>query len=139
MMRQRTPRDDTQSIDLSPLIDCVFLLLIFFMVTATFNKDMSLDINRPAATSATPASSKAIRIYIDDNGAIWLAGERVRPWMIQARLDHLLDASTSKAVLVVADGSISASRLIKVVDQARLAGAQVAVAPRRETGGSPGA
>lgn len=134
MMRQRPPRDDTQSIDLSPLIDCVFLLLIFFMVTASFTQDMSLQIDRPSAESATPASSEAIRLYIDASGDTYLNGEPVRTWMIQPRLGDLLEASTSNTVLVITDKTVSADRLIKVVDQARLAGAEVAVATRQEAG-----
>ena len=62
-MRYREKKEDMQDINISPLIDMVFILLIFFMVSTTFVKDMKLDLDRPAAASATTASTKAIRIH----------------------------------------------------------------------------
>ena len=56
-MRYRERKDTTQDINISPLIDMVFILLIFFMVSTTFVKDMKLDLNRPAASTATAAST----------------------------------------------------------------------------------
>jgi len=136
MMRQRAQRDDQQSIDISPLIDMVFILLIFFMVSTTFVKDMDLDIDRPTAKSAEPSSTKSIRLYIDSSGDTYLDGDPIRTWMIQSRLRDLLSASTSDTVLVVTDDSVTAKRLVEVVDQARLAGATVGVATREEAGSS---
>lgn len=133
--RQRE-RAEQQGIDISPLVDCVFLLLIFFMVTTTFVKDMQLDINRPAATSAVQTSPEAIRLYVDASGATYLDGQPVQTWVIQSRLKDLLEISANQSVLVVADGAVPARKLVDVVDQARLAGAaNVAVATEAEAGG----
>ncbi|MEJ2533896.1 MAG: biopolymer transporter ExbD, partial [Gammaproteobacteria bacterium] len=82
-MRYRERKDTTQDINISPLIDMVFILLIFFMVSTTFVKDMKVDLNRPAASTATTASTKAIRFYIDNLGEIYLDGEPGRVWVIQ--------------------------------------------------------
>jgi len=134
-MRYRERKDTTQDINISPLIDMVFILLIFFMVSTTFVKDMKLDLNRPAAASATTASTKAIRLYIDNAGDIFLDGEPVRVWVIQSRIRDLLAGSTGKSVLVVTDDGVPAGRLVEVVDQARLAGAtDVGVATVEEAG-----
>jgi biopolymer transport protein ExbD len=134
-MRYRERKDTTQDINISPLIDMVFILLIFFMVSTTFVKDMKLDLNRPAASTATTASTKAIRIYIDNLGEIYLDGEPVRVWVIQSRIRDLLAGSTGKSVLVVTDDGVPAGRLVEVVDQARLAGAEdVGVATVEEAG-----
>lgn len=134
-MRYREKKEQTQDIDISPLIDMVFILLIFFMVSTTFVKDMNIDINRPKASSATVASTKAIRVYIDQSGETYVDGEPVRSWVIQSRLRDLLKVSTEKMVLVVTDDAVPASRLVEVVDQCRLAGAeQVGVATRKEAG-----
>lgn len=117
-------RDSTQQeINISPLIDIVFILLIFFMVSATFVKDYDLDINRPKASSATPSSTKAIRIHIDSSGDVFIDGKPVRTWVIQNYVREKLDASSDSTVLVVADEGVSAGKLIEVVDQARMAGA----------------
>jgi len=134
-MRYRERKEVIQDINISPLIDMVFILLIFFMVSTTFVKDMKLDLDRPAASTATTASTKAIRLYIDNAGEIFLDGEPVRVWVIQSRIRDLLAASTGKSVLVVTDDGVPAGRLVEVVDQARLAGAtDVGVATVEEAG-----
>lgn len=134
-MRYRERKEAIQDINISPLIDMVFILLIFFMVSTTFVKDMKLDLDRPAASTATTASTEAIRLYIDNAGEIFLDGEPVRVWVIQSRIRDLLAASTGKSVLVVTDDGVPAGRLVEVVDQARLAGAtDVGVATVEEAG-----
>jgi biopolymer transport protein ExbD len=134
-MRYRAKKEDLQAIDITPMIDMVFILLIFFMVSTTFVKDMKLDLDRPAASSAVTASTKAIRLYIDSNGDTFLDGEPVQVWVIQSRLRDQLKTMTSKAVLVVTDDGVPAGKLVEVVDQARLAGAtDVGVATVEEAG-----
>jgi biopolymer transport protein ExbD len=135
MRRHARPKPDS-GIDVSPLIDMVFILLIFFMVTTTFVKDAKVEIERPSAQSATSASSKSLRVSIDAGGAVYLDGVEVKPWMLQSRVRDLLRAATEKTVLVVTDRRVVAERLIEVVDQLRLAGAtDVGVATIREAGG----
>ncbi|WMJ08123.1 MULTISPECIES: biopolymer transporter ExbD [unclassified Nitrosomonas] len=135
MMRNNEPAEAETTIDMAPLIDIVFILLIFFMVTTTFVKDMKLDLERPKANSAVAASSKAIRLFIDRNGDTYVDGEAVRLWLIQSKLRDLLSTSSNKIVLVVTDEGVPAGRLVEVVDQARLAGAEsVGVATRKEAG-----
>lgn len=136
-MRYRERNEVQEEINLSPLIDMVFILLIFFMVSATFVKDMDLDINRPKASSATPSDSKAIRVYIDHEGQTYVDGKAARVWTIQARVRDLLSVSSGSTVLVVTDGAVAANKLIEVVDQCRLAGARdVGVVTESEAGGS---
>ena len=77
-MRYKQRGSTEQEINISPLIDIVFILLIFFMVSATFVKDYDLDINRPKASSATTSSSKAIRVHIDSGGDVFIDGQPVR-------------------------------------------------------------
>ncbi|WP_199170144.1 biopolymer transporter ExbD [Hydrogenovibrio sp. SC-1] len=124
MIRYKKRQSQDQSIDMSPLIDMVFILLIFFMVSATFVKDMDLEINRPKATSSSPSSTKAVRVYIDTNGDTYLDNQPVRTWVIQSKLRDMLRTSTESAVLVVTDEGVPARKLIEVVDQCRLAGAE---------------
>ncbi len=132
--RQRTSGVQ-DNIDISPLIDMVFILLIFFMVSTTFVKDMDLDITRPSAASANPASTKAVRVYIDANGDTYIEGQPVRPWVIQSRVRDLIKGSTTDQILVVTDESVPAKKLIEVVDQCRLGGAKdVGVATENESG-----
>jgi len=121
ILRPRKKRSG--EIDISPLIDVVFILLIFFMVSTTFVKDAQVDIERPSARSGTRASTKAMRIHLDHSGQVYVDDTPVKPWMVQSRVrDHLRDGAEG-TVLVIADRRVQAEKLIEVVDQCRLAGA----------------
>ena len=134
-MRFRPKKQDVDNIDVSPLIDMVFILLIFFMVTTTFVKDMKLDLNRPSAASASLSDAKVIRVYIDNSSEIYIDNQAVKVWAIQSKLRDLLRTSTDKAVLVVTDTDIPVSSLIDVIDECKLSGAKdVAVSTTKELG-----
>jgi len=135
MLRRRIRENSDQLVDLTPMIDMTFILLIFFMVSTTFTKDMKIDINRPGAQTQTVASTKAVRLYIDKQGETYLEGEPIRTWVIQSRVRDLLKGMTQKSVLVVTDAQVPSQKLIDVVDAARLAGAEdVGVATVAEAG-----
>jgi biopolymer transport protein ExbD len=123
MRRVRVAHQDPH-IDVVPLIDCILVLLIFFMVTTTFAKDAELQIERPGAQSATPASEKALRVFIDRSLNVYVNEAPVRPWMLQSRVRDALGQAGDKTVLVVTDRRVPADKLIEVVDQCRLAGAK---------------
>ena len=123
-MRRHRPEHRDPHIDVVPLIDCILVLLIFFMVTTTFAKDAELELERPGAKSATPASSKALRVFIDRSASLYVDESPVRPWMLQSRVRDALSRSGDKTVLVVTDRRVPAEKLVEVVDQCRLAGAK---------------
>ena len=134
-MRRR--KEKNADIDISPLIDMVFILLIFFMVSTTFVKDAKVEIKRPSAGSATSASTKSLRVSIDRQGAIYLDGQPTKPWMLQSKVRDAFRGGADKTVLVIADRRVPVERLVEVVDQLRLAGAaDVAVATDKEWGGA---
>ncbi len=134
MGRKRRAPEET-GVDISPLIDMVFILLIFFMVTTTFVKDAQVELNRPSAASATPASTKAIRVTLDRRGELYVSGRPVRPWMLQSTVRDMLRGADDRPILVVTDEAVQAQKLLNVIDQCRLAGAKdVAVATEREAG-----
>ncbi len=121
--RQHVPHSDPH-IDVVPLIDCILVLLIFFMVTTTFAKDAELQIERPGAQSASPANTRALRVFIDRTAAVYIDETPVRPWMVQSRVRDALSRSGEKTVLVVSDRRVTAEKLVEVVDQCRLGGAR---------------
>lgn len=124
-----------ENVDVSPLIDMVFILLIFFMVSTTFIKDMQIDLNRPGAASSRPASSKSIRVFIDNSEKIYVDGQPVRPWVLQSKIREMVANQNSQSVLVVTDKKVSAEKLVDVVDQCRLAGVKdIGVATEAEVG-----
>jgi biopolymer transport protein ExbD len=135
-MRYRNTQQEEATVDISPLIDMVFILLIFFMVTTTFVKDMKLELDRPSAASASNASTKAIRVFIDQYGEVYVDNQPVRVYSLQSKLRDMLRISTEKSVLVVTDENVAAKLVLEVVDQTRLAGAtDVGVATEQESGG----
>ena len=139
MRRFRNSESERSDLDILPLIDVVFILLIFFMVSTTFIKDAQLELERPAAQSATTASTKAVRVSIDRSGDVYLGDTPVRLWMLQSRVREALRASTDSSVLVVADRGTPTEQLIEVVDQCRLGGAgSVGVMTDRESGALQG-
>lgn len=134
-MKLRRKKTVQQGIDISPLIDMVFILLIFFMVSTTFNKDMQLDITRPGASTATIASTKSVKIYIDSNKDVYVDEQLTKPWVVQSRIRDLLRDDKTKPVLVITDKGVPSETLIEVVDQARLGGASdVGVSTDQEAG-----
>ena len=127
--------DNPTDVDVSPLIDMVFILLIFFMVTTTFVKDMKLDINRPSASSASKSDSKVVRVYIDNTGEVYIDNQPVKVWAIQSKVRDMLKTATDKSVLVITDDGIPVNKLIDVVDECRMSGAKdVAVSTTKEMG-----
>jgi biopolymer transport protein ExbD len=81
------------------------------------------------------ASTKAIKVYVDKQGQAYLDGEPVQVWVIQSRLRDLLKTQSQKSVLVVTDEAVPSGKLVEVVDQARLAGAEdIGVATGAEAG-----
>ncbi|KZY47767.1 MULTISPECIES: biopolymer transporter ExbD [unclassified Oleiphilus] len=133
-MRYRQETEEEGQIDISPLIDMVFILLIFFMVTTTFVKDMKLDLDRPSASSAAAASTKATRVFIDKLGDVYVDNQPVRIYSLQSKLRDMLRVSTDKSVLVVTDENVPAKLVLEVIDQCKLSGAtDVGVATEQES------
>ncbi|MBN1696340.1 MAG: biopolymer transporter ExbD [Spirochaetales bacterium] len=116
-------KHEPQDLNISPLIDMVFLLIIFFAVSSTFVKDMKIDINRPQAKNSVLASTKSVRIYLDRDGVPYMNDQPVKMWMLQSMVREAMDTSTSRSVLVVADRLTATEKLVEVVDQAKLGGA----------------
>jgi len=134
-MRLRRKDHTVDNIDVSPLIDMVFILLIFFMVTTTFVKDMKLDLERPSAASASLVDEKVIRVYIDSSREVYIDNQPIKVWAIQGKLRDLLGSSTTKAVLVVTDSEIPVESVIDVIDECKMSGARdVAVSTTKELG-----
>jgi biopolymer transport protein ExbD len=136
-MRYKREIEQEGQIDMSPLIDMVFILLIFFMVTTTFVKDMKLDLERPSASSSVAASTKATRVFIDKAGEVYVDNQPVRLYSLQSKLREMLRVSTDKSVLVVTDENVAARLVLEVIDQCKMSGAtDVGVATSQETGAS---
>ncbi|MDX1683242.1 MAG: biopolymer transporter ExbD [Phycisphaeraceae bacterium] len=128
-------RDDRQValVDIAPLIDIVFILLIFFLVTTTFVRDTGLEVNRPEAAAAVNVEPESFRVSIAASGAIHTGGQEVDLGQLQRAIRDFVTREQEHAVLVIPDKDVPAGRLVQVMDAAKLGGARdIAVATRRQ-------
>ena len=129
-MRTRFNRSNSNvvTVDLTPMIDMVFILLIFFLVTASFNKMTAIDVQRPDGSTNDAPDAVALIISIDSENGLWIEGDPIDIRKLRSRVKSLSgDEHTS--VMLNADRSVNTGRLIEVLDQVRLAGVNnVAVA-----------
>ena len=117
-------RRSGQAPNLTPLIDIVFLLLVFFMLTAHFVKDEGLPIELPEAISATSIEDeKPLELVITEAGLITIAGKQMRADVVAAHLSSLLAARDEKRVVIRGDAAVTLGDSVKVIDAARQAGA----------------
>jgi len=116
-------------INITPMIDIVFILLIFFLVTTSFVKETGVDVNRPSAQSAERQEQGNILVAITDSGEIWIENHLVDIRAVRANIERIMAESPEAAVIVTADKESRTGLLVEVVDQARLAGiANVSIA-----------
>ena len=113
---------EEEELNLTPMLDVVFILLIFFIVTANFIKEPGLEVNRPDAETSTIQENSAILIAIWNNDDIWIDGRRVDVRQVKANVTKLLADNPQGSVVIQADEQASADAIIKVMDQSRDAG-----------------
>ncbi|MGB0591780.1 MAG: ExbD/TolR family protein [Myxococcota bacterium] len=119
--------------NVAPLIDIVFILLIFFVVTTTFARDLGIDVDRPSAGSATEQPANLVRVAVGRGGELAVDGRATSSWRLAAEVEDRIAHYVEKAVLVVADRGVDAETLVDVMDTCRQAGArQVALAVEKE-------
>lgn len=129
LSRLQQQAEATEEPNLAPLIDIVFILLIFFVVTTTFAKDLGIDIRRPAASTAVEMPTRVVRVAVGARGELTVDARPTSPWRLEDEVRQRLAHDLDKSVLVVADESVEARELVEVMDACRSAGAaQVALA-----------
>ena len=124
-VRQSLRRNSkTAGINMAPLIDMVFLLLIFFMVTTSFVKESGIDVQRPTASTAALKEKGNILIGVDANGRVFLERKQIDVRSVRAHIERCLAENPEGAVVIVADKASQTGVVIQVMDQSRLAGAK---------------
>ena len=114
--------EEQEEINLTPMLDVVFIMLIFFIVTASFVKEAGIDVNRPEAATAVKKERASILIAISDKGEIWINKRRVDVRAVQANVERLKAENPQGSVVIQADKKSTTDTLIKVMDSARAAG-----------------
>ena len=122
MARKRIREADTAEIDITPMMDIVFIMLIFFIVTTSFVKEAGIDVNKPEATQATKKPSATIFIAIRANGEIWMDKRAVDVERVGATVEKLLAESPTDTVIIQADKEAKHGIVVSVMDQIKLAG-----------------
>jgi biopolymer transport protein ExbD len=115
-------QDEKEEIDMTPMLDVVFILLIFFIVTASFVKEAGIDVNRPEAATAVKKERANILVAISDKGDIWINKRKVDVRTVQANIERLKAENPQGTVVIQADKKATTDTLIKVMDSARAAG-----------------
>ncbi len=110
-------------INVSPLIDIVFILLIFFIVTTVFVEETGVDVQRPEAASATDLEKNSILIAITEDGKVVYGGNEIGSNGVRGTVKRLLQREPDMPVIIQADKSASVELYTKVHDEAALAGA----------------
>ena len=117
------------AMNITPLIDMVFILLIFFAVNASFVKEAGVEIERPSARSAVIQEQANIMIAVTENGEVWVDRQRVDSRSVRGHVERLHAENPEGAVVILADDKSQTGLVIEVLDQVRLAGIEnVAVA-----------
>ncbi|HNP62350.1 MAG TPA: biopolymer transporter ExbD [Woeseiaceae bacterium] len=117
------------AMNITPLIDMVFILLIFFAVNASFVKESGVEIERPSARTAEIQQKANIMIAVTSNDEVWIDRQRVDPRSVRGHVERLHAENPEGAVVILADDNSKTGLVIEVLDQTRLAGVEnVAVA-----------
>ncbi|HCA77068.1 MAG: biopolymer transporter ExbD [Pseudomonadota bacterium] len=114
--------EEEATIDMTPMLDVVFIMLIFFIVTASFVKEAGIDVNRPEAATAVKKDRANILVAISDTGEIWINKRRVDARAVQANIERLHAENPQGTVVIQADKQATTETLIKVMDASRAAG-----------------
>jgi biopolymer transport protein ExbD len=116
--------DAGAGIDMSPLIDCVFILLIFFIVTTTFVEETGVEVDKPQAASASNLEKTSILIAITKEGELVYGGSALPLAGIRPLVQRFVQKEPSTPVIIQADNVAQAGLLMRVIDEAKLGGAQ---------------
>ena len=115
--------DEAEEINMTPMLDVVFIMLIFFIVTASFVKEAGIDVNRPEAATAVKKERANILVVISDTGEIWINKRQIDVRAVQANIERLKAENPQGSVVIQADKKATTDMLIKVMDASRAAGA----------------
>lgn len=116
--------EEEPGIDLTPMLDVVFIMLIFFIVTSSFIKESGVEVNRPQADTASSQEKGNILIAVTADDQVWLNKQIVDVRSVRAHVERMRQEQPDGVVVVQADQDARTGLVVKVMDQARLAGVE---------------
>ena len=134
MRRKNRIKSEENSLDLTPMMDIVFIMLIFFIVTTSFVKETGVDINRPNAETAERDERGNILVAITATNEIWIDKRRVDLKAVRANIERLKIEYPEGSVIIQADKESRSGLLVEAMDQIRLAGVQnISIAAKNDS------
>jgi len=129
MARRYRQHDEEATIDLTPMLDIVFIMLIFFIVTTSFVKEAGIEVERPQAAQGQPLEQAPLLIAISAEGEVWLDQRRLDIERVAANVERLLAEQPTDSAVIQADRNARHGTVVRVMDQLKAAGiAHIAVA-----------
>ena len=114
-----TTAGDESAVDLTPMLDVVFIMLIFFIVTATFIKEAGVEVNRPDANTAEQKENTSVLVAINADNSIWIDKRRVDIRSVRANIERLHAENPEGGLVIQADELASVKTFTEVLDAAR--------------------
>ena len=132
--RRHLPAQDETELDMTPMLDIVFIMLIFFIVTTSFVKESGVTVNSPGAETASAQESANIFVAITASGEVWIDRRPVDPRSVRAIVARLHADNPEGSVIIQSDEDASTRMLVEVMDQVRLAGVEgIAIAATQDS------
>ncbi len=122
MRKQQQAAEEDNEINLTPMLDVVFIMLIFFIVTASFIKEAGIDVNRPDAFTAERQEDAAILIAISANDEIWIDRREVEPRGLREAIEKLHLENPRGSIVIQADENSTHEKLVAVMEAAKQVG-----------------
>ncbi|MDH3646716.1 MAG: biopolymer transporter ExbD [Gammaproteobacteria bacterium] len=131
MARKHATIDEETEINVTPMLDVVFIMLIFFIVTTSFVRETGIDVRRPDAQTATSQDRGNILIAISDAGEIWMHKKKIELVDVRGMVESAVKETPESSAIIVADTASQSGVLIDLMDQVRLGGvARISIAAR---------
>ena len=132
--RRRQRVEEESDINVTPMLDIVFIMLIFFIVTTSFVKETGIDPIRPVAETAAAKPRGNVLIGIDVDGRIWINKQRVELGQIRQLVEDAVNQNPESSAIVIADEGSATGVVIEVMDQVRLGGViEISIAAEPES------
>ena len=122
--KRHSPVQDDTELDMTPMLDIVFIMLIFFIVTTSFVKESGVTVSTPQAQTASQQENANIFIAITAAGEVWIDRRPVDPRSVRAIVARLHADNPEGSVIIQSDAEASTRMLVEVMDQVRLAGVE---------------
>jgi biopolymer transport protein ExbD len=119
---QSNNEEEESSVDITPMLDVVFIMLIFFIVTATFVKESGIDVDKPSAATAIVQEKASILVAIDANNEVWINRRQVDLRSVRSIIERLHAENPKGTVVIQADRESINDTLVQVMDASRRAG-----------------